>query len=181
MWVNDRDLYICSCYISPSTSQLSKQQDITSETLIEIIQEDCANFKTKGNVMVMGAFNAWVSKNSTDYIENDSADEFSFLPDGVYTPDVLLLRKTMELGENNKNGNCSLNLCKDIRILNGRSFGDSLGKFTRYLLKDFESPSVAIVVLKHMPRPIFPLRSLNDPYPTSSSQIYVEKDVNRSS
>ena len=79
--------------------------------------------------MVMGDFNTWVSKNCADYIENDSGDEFEFLLDGVYTPDVPILRKTMEPRENNKNGNCLINLCRATfhRIPNGRSFGDSLG------------------------------------------------------
>ena len=70
MWVKldkvffnfDRDLYICFCYISPSSSQVYKQQNIMSETLFDTIQEDCANFKSRGNLMVMGDFNAWVSK-----------------------------------------------------------------------------------------------------------------------
>ena len=94
--------------------------------------------------MVMGDFNAWVSKNSKDYIEDDNVLEFSSLPEGTYTPDTLLPRNTMELKENNKNGNCLINLCRTVslRLLNGRSFGDSFGRFTRYPLKDSELPSV---------------------------------------
>ena len=144
MWVKldkvffnfDRDLYICFCYISPSSSQVYKQQNITSETLFDTIQEDCANFKSRGNLMVMEDFNAWVSKN---YIEGDNVLEFSSLPEGTYTPDTPLPRNTMELRENNKNGNCLINLCRTVslRLLNGRSFGDSFGRFTRYPFERF--------------------------------------------
>ena len=59
--------------------------------------------------MVMGDFNAWVSKNSKDYIEDDDVLEFSSLPEGTYIPDTPLPRNTMESRENNKNGNCLIN------------------------------------------------------------------------
>ena len=63
-------------------------------------------------------------KNSKDHIEDDNVLEFSSLPEGTYTPDTPLPRNTLELRENNKNGNCLINLCRTVslRLLNGRSF-----------------------------------------------------------
>ena len=68
----------------------------------------------------------------TDFIEGDIMDDHVPLPDDVYQPDIP--RNTMEMKNLNQNGELLLDICKSVplRILNGRTSGDLMGRFTRY-------------------------------------------------
>ena len=70
----------------------------------------------------------------TDFIEGDIMDDHVPLPDDVYQPDIPISRNTMEMRNLNQNGKLLLDICKSIplRILNGRTSGDLMGRFTRY-------------------------------------------------
>ena len=69
----------------------------------------------------------------TDFIEGDIMDDHIPLPD-VYQPDIPIPRNTMEMKNLNQNGKLLLDICKSVplHILNGRTSGDSIGRFTRY-------------------------------------------------
>ena len=89
---------------------------------------------TKGDILLMGDFNAYIPNNAFDYIEGDELDEYIPLPDDIYHPDIPLKRNTMEFREFNHNGKLLLEMCKSVsaRILNGRLRGDTSGRFTRF-------------------------------------------------
>ena len=74
----------------------------------------------------------------TDFIEGDIMDDHVPLPDDVYQPDIPIPRNTMEMKSLNQNGKLLLDICKSVPLrilsegLNGRTSGDSMGRFTRY-------------------------------------------------
>ena len=130
----DRDIYICFTYISPSNSIYFKHNDFDSDTIFDLIKQDCAEFMVKGKVLIMGDFNAYVPNDSLDYIGDDDSDDHIPIPNDIYCPDIPLERKTMEFRELNKNGKALLDLCKTVfvRIVNERVVGDESGRFTRF-------------------------------------------------
>ena len=58
------------------------------------------------------------------------------LPDDVYQPDIPIPINTMEMKNLNQNGKLLLDICKSVplRILNGGTSGDLMGRFARYLI-----------------------------------------------
>ena len=88
----DKDIYICFTYISPSNSVYFKHNDFDSDTLFDLIKQDCAEFMAKGKVLLMGDFSAYVPNDSLDYISDDHIP----IPNDIYCPDIPLARKTME-------------------------------------------------------------------------------------
>ena len=82
----------------------------------------------------MGDLNAYLPRGVTYFIEGDIMDDPVPLPDDVYQPDIPIPRNTMEMKNLNQNGKLLLDICKSVslRILNGRTSGDLMGKFTRY-------------------------------------------------
>ena len=87
-----------------------------------------------GNLLLIGDLNAYLPRGVTDFIEGDIMDDHVPLPDDVYQPDIPIPRNTMEIKNLNQNGKLLLNICKSVplRILNGRTSGDLMGRFTRY-------------------------------------------------
>ena len=67
----DKDLYICLTYISPSNSSYYRNNDFDSESVFDLIKQDCAEFIVTENVMIMEDFNAHGPHNSLDFIAND--------------------------------------------------------------------------------------------------------------
>ena len=129
-----KNIFICFTYISPSDSDYYKNNNFTSDDLFEYIRQDCAEFRPKGNILLMGDINAYLPSNATDYLTNDTFDDHVPLPDNIYQPDNPLPRNTMETRNINHNGKLLIDMCKSVplRILNGRTTGDSFGTLTRY-------------------------------------------------
>ena len=129
-----KNLLICFTYISPSDSEYYKNNDLTSTDLFEYIKLDCAEFMSNGNLLLKGDLNAYLPSGVTDFIEGDIMDDHVPLPDDVYQPDIPIPRNTMEMKNLNQNGKLLLDICKSVPlcILNGRTSGDLMGRFTRY-------------------------------------------------
>ena len=125
-------------YKSPSNSIYFKNNEFNSDFLFGCIRQDCADFMTKGDILLMGDFNAYIPNNAfaIDYIEGDELDEHIPLPDDICHPGIPLKikRNTMEFPEINYNSKLLLERCKSVsaRILNGRLVGDTSGRFTRF-------------------------------------------------
>ena len=89
---------------------------------------------SNGKLLLMGDLNVYLPRGVTDFIEGDIMDDHVPLPDDVYQPDIPIPRNTMEMKNLNQNGRLLLDICKSVplHILNGRTSGDSMGRFTRY-------------------------------------------------
>ncbi|EDO38264.1 predicted protein [Nematostella vectensis] len=118
----DEDIFICACYIPPSNSPYFDDEVFSN------LENDIALFKGHGKILLLGDMNARTG-NLRDYPENtDSRHTVDhFYP----TPADSLKRKNLD-SQINSNGKSLIELCKalDLRILNGKTKGDSLGKLT---------------------------------------------------
>ncbi len=119
----ERDIYVCIVYVKPGSAKL-RDQYFTE------LENDIVKYKSKGNVILSGDFNARTGT-ERDYISNDdSASSYIMLPDS-YTGDVPLHRNNSD-NVCNGYGTSLLDMCCNhgIRILNGRMVGDLLGSHT---------------------------------------------------
>ena len=116
------DLFVCGVYIPPEGSKYF------NDDTFDNLETDIEYFSSKGNVILLGDFNARtgkdkgvVSKDGNTFIQNDCS-ELSLDPSSRNAFDYKL----------NAHGKKLLDICKlfDLKILNGRTSGDSLGKVT---------------------------------------------------
>ena len=126
------DLYVCAVYIPPekSTYWYNKSNDPFS-----LLEMDVNNFQSKGIVIMLGDFNArtkTISDHISDFSEGDNIEEI------VRNRDSNILDNLGRVGRNNMDvslnsyGKSLISLCQtlNMRILNGRTPGDSRGKYT---------------------------------------------------
>ena len=98
------------------------------------IETDIAFFRNKGAIMLAGDFSARTGK-ANDFIDVDNCN---LIPgDNIPSPFISLPSRQNFDNNINDDGKHLLELCKscDLRILNGRTKGDSLGKFTYHSSK----------------------------------------------
>ena len=117
-----KDIYVCGVYIPPCNS---KYFDLE---IFDQLERDIVHFSTLGSVILMGDFNSrtgkysdTVSQEGNSIITNDQS-ESAFQPAQRNSFDNLL----------NSHGKKLLEICKnlDLRIVNGRVNGDTLGRPT---------------------------------------------------
>lgn len=117
-----KDIYVCGVYIPPCNS---KYFDLE---IFDQLERDIVHFSTIGSVILMGDFNSrtgkysdTVSQEGNSIITNDQS-ESAFQPAQRNSFDNLL----------NSHGKKLLEICKnlDLRIVNGRVNGDTLGRPT---------------------------------------------------
>ena len=121
------DIYLCYLYNPPAYSSYTKS---LQEDLFELIENDLANYTNKGNILLMGDFNARTG-NETDFIQNDySNNKISIFND--YDPDSNILNRYSRDGVVLPRGRALNDICVQtgIRILNGRCIGDTIGNYT---------------------------------------------------
>ncbi|CAG2226179.1 E3.1.11.2 [Mytilus edulis] len=87
----------------------------------------------EGNIALIGDLNAHINVSESDYITNEIDDSLDdFLPIN-YIADAVLKSRSTEISQNtNSYGKQLIELCisAQLRILNGRTLGDSKGKVT---------------------------------------------------
>jgi len=66
-----KDLFICSVYISPSTSKTHK---FAENHVIEILEEEISKYNTEGFILLGGDFNSRLG-NLNDFVEDDTFHE----------------------------------------------------------------------------------------------------------
>ena len=120
-----QDLYLCCTYRRP----LSNNE--YCEEYFETLESETAQFSGQGICMITGDFNARTSTHE-DYIGEDDQSN-AYIPLQNYTPDIPTKRNSIDKNCN-KEGKLLLSLCKSsqLKILNGRKIGDSLGYYTYY-------------------------------------------------
>ena len=133
----NEDKRIIFLYASPFNSSYTKSRE---STIIE-------KFETKDaccrNALVLGDLNGRTGR-VEDFVRDDR-DKHCPADNPLYTRDSFLSRNNTDCNPVDQQGKLVLDLCKNtgLRILNGRTFGDSAGNFTRYPLhKPTDKPSV---------------------------------------
>jgi exonuclease III len=122
----ENDVYMCVCHIPPHNSTYTLRN---GDTVLEEISSDVTKFSQIGHVVICGDLNARTGK-KVDYITNDDNSHFpSVIP---YDIDSKLLARESQDEHVSQRGNAVLDLCIEmkLRLLNGRSTGDTCGKFT---------------------------------------------------
>ncbi len=115
------DLYIGLVYFSPANSTYSKK--------LECSPFDIEKYNSKGQILLMGDFNARTS-NTSDLVATDRGEHIPVLQ-CVGDEDVFE-RKSEDCGRVCTYGNSLINLCiaSSLRIANGRVLGDTKGSYT---------------------------------------------------
>ena len=124
------DLYLAVIYIS-NGSFAEKSDDI-----FELIENDIASFSKDGSQFILcGYFNARTN-NETDYCISENSNTLNKHLDLPFSlvDDIPIPRSNSDTQKCNGRGERLLQLCKstDLRILNGRFFLDTNGRFTCY-------------------------------------------------
>ena len=118
----EKDIFLCAIYIPPRNSPYFNI-DVFND-----LENDIAKFSNEDYVILSGDFNARTGS-ALDHIEEDAS---------VHIPgDMPILKHNLKKRNNydnqiNDRGKTLLDICKtcDLRILNGRTKGDSFGKIT---------------------------------------------------
>ena len=132
----DADKSIVFLYASPFNSSYTKSRETN------VLEK----FRTKDacclNTLVMGDLNGR-TKQGEDFVR-DEEDKHCPADSPIYFRDSIFNRHNKDPTPIDQQGKLILEMCKStgLRILNGRTFGDSIGNFTRYPLhKSNEKPS----------------------------------------
>ena len=117
---SENHIYFCGAYIHSINSKYF------SPEIFEELENDIAEFQSRGAALLSGDFNSRTGKHE-DYIPDDSDNFFDY---SVENPLVLKQRNNYDVVNNH--GKNLLEICKnfDLRILNGRIRGDSFGNVT---------------------------------------------------
>ena len=140
-----RDLYQCFSYAPPLSSPYTQSLDFD---VLETLENDIAQHKHEGNVIVGGDFNGKTGR-ELDFVLDEDDKHSPIVDIPSYIGDIPLKRQNYDNHSVDKQGERLLELCRNssIRILNGRIKGDRFGKFTRYPMAVRESPSTLDYVL----------------------------------
>ena len=124
----DKNLYVCFAYIPPQYSSFYVDQNVD---FLDLLDNDIASYRNKGSVLILGDFNARTGS-EPDFVVNDD-DSYLPLNDDYIIDNVLLRRNSQDIKICSR-GRDLLDVCisSRLRILNGRTLGDSKGKFTSY-------------------------------------------------
>ena len=115
---SDLDLYVCGTYIPPEKSKYIENE------IFDELENDIIVFSSRGNVLLLGDLNARTSK-LEDFVSSDGSDHIQDTSDNSFQPQE---RQNFDSTINN-HGKKIIEICKstEMRILNGRINGDSLG------------------------------------------------------
>ena len=121
------DVYLCYIYIAPVYSSYSIRNNLD---IFQILENDIVQYSKMGKIIVMGDTNA---RTGSDLDQIDNNDK--------HIPVPLQSEKTRFLRQRNSQdshvcprGKDLIDLCieANLNILNGRTFGDSFGKYTSF-------------------------------------------------
>ena len=147
----DYDIYIAVVYNSPEFSSFSGRE---KPEFFENIELDIAHYSKIGKVIFTGDVNA---RTGTEY-DFFTDNEVDFIPCPTLDIQSTNVRHRSNQDKICKGyGNALLDLCKttDLRILNGRTIGDSLGKLTCYHYNGSSTVDYAIVHMSLLPKVAF--------------------------
>ena len=120
------DLYLAFVYLPPCNSTYGKAN---GKEILQKLEKHIDFFSCKGKVIICGDFNARVGE-LIDCLEKEEESHVPLPNDGNY--EFILPRTTCDNKTTNQYGKWLIDLCSDnqMYILNGRTLGDFMGKFT---------------------------------------------------
>ena len=110
---------------------IPKEQALIDKILFEKLESDIVKFTSDNLVMIMGDIIAHVNCNDLDFIRNEESDVMEdSIPANYLIDNSYMLRNTSIHQTTNEYGNNLLDICiwSQLRILNGRTIGDTIGK-----------------------------------------------------
>ncbi|VDI55947.1 Hypothetical predicted protein [Mytilus galloprovincialis] len=121
------DIFMATVYFSPEYSS-GCTEDI-NEVYSKLLR-NIEHYSQLGDIVIQGDFNAYTNT-IPDFVISDEA-KFPKSKDNDYSIDSHNLRNNLDSKSANKSGKLLIDLCKEsgLRILNGRTIGDPLGKCT---------------------------------------------------
>ena len=158
----NRDTYLATVYISPNRSNIHNNR---MYDIFDTLEDEISIYSRQGEVIIGGDFNARIG-DLKDYIAGDY--QIDSLPEN-YDFDHPFHRNNMDLGSPSPFGKNLIDLCinSKVRILNGRTPGDVLGKPTSYQpngssVVDYVLASETILLRKSCFFHVHPLTPLSD-------------------
>lgn len=118
------DIYLCICYIPPSSSKYSID-------VLENIENDIIKYRNEGSILLCGDFNARTSDLRDHVADDDTANLPLF---DSYIPDSCIGDRNNQDKAVCERGKQLIDICISykLRLANGRTLGDNFGKFTCY-------------------------------------------------
>ena len=127
----DFDLFIICFYISPITSSIVKKNPDYTDSTFEALNSICNKLKQKGEIYLAGDTNARTGT-LPDYISTSGIQQYDIYNDIGFEVDSMEPRNNSD--KTTVAPHCQLFLDivinNQLRILNGRTLGDSMGKRT---------------------------------------------------
>ena len=125
-------IYASYNYIPPINSTFTLRTGIDKD-IFENLEKNIEIWNAKGEIIIMGDLNAHISQNERDYIYLDSTDQsINSLPN-AYIADTTPQYRNLSIKQTTNNyGKQIIDLCitAQLRILNGRTLGDTKGRAT---------------------------------------------------
>ena len=128
----DKDIYVCFLYIPPINSTYAKRTGL-NKIIFDKVESDICRWHTEGDIVLMGDFNAHINETDLDFIELDTHDPSNDSLSQIYVSDSVLLKRNTQIDQTtNTYGRQLIELCRSsrLRILNGRTLGDTMGRIT---------------------------------------------------
>jgi len=132
--------FVLNSYIPPTNSKL-KNRTNCSDANFDALQEKISNIldNSSNELVLLGDLNARIGA-SPEFQIYDRAEEFELFPDTGRPSDFMVIPDVAPISQNrnsqdkitNRHKNLLLDLCgsQNLLILNGRTIGDSAGKYT---------------------------------------------------
>ena len=122
----ENDIYLCACYIPPDNSLYLKSKNID---ILDMLEDDITTFPAEANIIICGDLNSRTG-NLSESIRHDDNRHIP-LPE-LLPCDTYVKERLSEDRITNARGKQLLDFClsTQLKILNGRKLGDSLGYFT---------------------------------------------------
>ena len=129
-----QDIFICAIYIPPENSSYWRTHDFDPFLILE---QDVTKFQEKGEVILVGDFNARTGDKPDyvpDFTNDDNLDQVIRSDSNVILENLGRKHRSNMDNVVNAYGTKLIELCKgsNIRILNGRTLGDSQGSHTSF-------------------------------------------------
>ena len=133
----DQDIFLCAINIPP------RESPYFNSDIFDDLQNDIAKYSSEGHILLTGDFNARTGC-ALDYVDVDNCIH---VPGDIPSPLRALRRRKSFDSQINEHGQSIIEICKacDLRILNGRTTGDSFGKITFHSPKGISTVDYFIV------------------------------------
>ena len=130
-----KDIYLCFINIPPSNSTDTIRTGCDKQ-LFEKLEKDIEILSAIGDVLLMGDFNAHINKYDLDFISNELNEHLDdSLPPNCTVDAIHKHRNTAIPQTTNSYGKSVIEMCiaAQLRILIGRTLGDSKGQLTFFI------------------------------------------------